>query len=79
MYRLMELLPNTKDSTQRLGLVAREQMIQALVCAIENPCRMGASSKCPEYAALAHTAVRAPAFKCENSCRKELLRTKVIA
>lgn len=39
MYWLMELLPSTKVGAQRLGLVTRQQMIHALVHAVENPCR----------------------------------------
>ncbi|MGA9039495.1 MAG: NAD(P)H-binding protein [Terriglobales bacterium] len=39
MYWLMECLPKTRDGALRLGLVTREQMIRALVNAVENPCR----------------------------------------
>jgi hypothetical protein len=35
----MELLPQTRDGALRLGLVKREQMVRALVSAVENPCR----------------------------------------
>ena len=38
MYWLMELLPPTRAGA-RLGLVTLEQMIRALVHAVENPCR----------------------------------------
>lgn len=38
MYWLMELLPNTKVSAQRLGLVTHKQIIGAVVGAIENRC-----------------------------------------
>jgi uncharacterized protein YbjT (DUF2867 family) len=37
MYKLMELLPATRAGAERLGLVTLEQMVQALVCAVENP------------------------------------------
>jgi uncharacterized protein YbjT (DUF2867 family) len=39
MYWLMELLPSTRAGARRLGLVTLEQMIHALVHAVENPCR----------------------------------------
>jgi uncharacterized protein YbjT (DUF2867 family) len=37
IYRLLELLPQTRDSARRLGLVTRLQMIDALIEAIEHP------------------------------------------
>ena len=37
MYWLFEKIPATRDSARRLGLVTREQMIAALVNAVENP------------------------------------------
>ncbi len=39
MYWLMELLPPTREGARRLGLVTLEQMKNALVRAVENPCR----------------------------------------
>ena len=39
MYWLMELLPATRAVARRLGLVTLEQMIPALVNAVENPAR----------------------------------------
>jgi uncharacterized protein YbjT (DUF2867 family) len=36
MYKIAELLPSTRDSAQRLGLVTIKQMVQALVNAVEN-------------------------------------------
>jgi uncharacterized protein YbjT (DUF2867 family) len=36
-YWLMELLPTTRAGARRLGLVTREQMVRALVHAVENP------------------------------------------
>lgn len=37
-YWLMEQFPSTRDGALRLGLVTLEQMLQALVGAVENPC-----------------------------------------
>lgn len=37
LYRLMERLPATKTSTQRLGLVTIRQMLHALVWTVEHP------------------------------------------
>lgn len=37
VYWIMERLPATKESAQRLGLVTIRQMLQALVWAVENP------------------------------------------
>jgi uncharacterized protein YbjT (DUF2867 family) len=37
LYALFELLPGTRDSARRLGLVTLKQMTNALVKAIENP------------------------------------------
>jgi len=39
MYWLLECLPKTQAGARRLGLVKREQMVRALVSAVENPCR----------------------------------------
>ncbi len=39
MYRLMEHLPKTREGALRLGLVTHEQMIRALLSAVENPCQ----------------------------------------
>lgn len=39
MYWLFGLLPGTRDSARRLGLVTLKQMIKALVSAVENPCQ----------------------------------------
>ena len=38
IYRLMELFPATREGALRLGLVTHEQMIRALLSAVENPC-----------------------------------------
>ena len=37
LYKLAELLPQTRDGAQRLGLVTLEQMTSALMVAVENP------------------------------------------
>lgn len=37
VYWILERIPNTKESAQRLGLVTIRQMINALVWAVENP------------------------------------------
>ena len=36
-YKLLESLPGTRESALRLGLVRRDQMVAALVLAVENP------------------------------------------
>jgi uncharacterized protein YbjT (DUF2867 family) len=36
-YKLMELLPSTREGATRLGLVTLEQMVRALVRAVETP------------------------------------------
>ena len=38
-YKLAELLPQTRDGALRLGLVTLEQMVTALLAAVENPAR----------------------------------------
>ena len=38
MYWLMEQIPATRESALRLGLVTLEQMLAALIAAVENPC-----------------------------------------
>jgi uncharacterized protein YbjT (DUF2867 family) len=37
IYKLMELLPTTRDGARRLGLVSLQQMVHALVVAVDNP------------------------------------------
>jgi uncharacterized protein YbjT (DUF2867 family) len=37
LYALLNLLPSTRPGAQRLGLITRDQMIRALVHAVENP------------------------------------------
>jgi uncharacterized protein YbjT (DUF2867 family) len=37
MYKLAELLPQTREGAQRLGLVTLAQMVTALLAAVENP------------------------------------------
>src|SRR6202011_3990886 len=42
IYKITELLPSTRESAQRLGLVTIKQMVRALVAAVENPPAQGA-------------------------------------
>jgi uncharacterized protein YbjT (DUF2867 family) len=37
IYWILERLPNTRESARRLGLVTIGQMLNALICSIENP------------------------------------------
>jgi uncharacterized protein YbjT (DUF2867 family) len=37
LYKLAELLPQTREGARRLGLVTLEQMVTALLAAVENP------------------------------------------
>jgi hypothetical protein len=37
IYWILEQLPNMKDSTQRLGLITIDQMLNALAWAVQNP------------------------------------------
>jgi hypothetical protein len=37
VYALMEAIPSTRSGARRLGLVTIDQMIRALVAAIESP------------------------------------------
>ena len=36
-YKIAELFPTTRESAQRLGLVTIDQMVRALITAVENP------------------------------------------
>jgi uncharacterized protein YbjT (DUF2867 family) len=38
MYKLCEIIPSTREGALRLGLVTHQQMVTALVQAVENPC-----------------------------------------
>ena len=49
MYWLMERIPATRDGARRLGLVTLEQMKNALVNAVENPCQERVLSKSPNW------------------------------
>lgn len=51
MYKIAELLPLTREGAQRLGLVTLEQMISALVLAVENPARERRVVNVPEIRA----------------------------
>ncbi len=37
LYRVLEALPATREGARRLGLVTLDQMVAALVGAVENP------------------------------------------
>jgi len=37
-YWILERLPGTRESAQRLGLVSLRDMVRALVAAVKNPC-----------------------------------------
>jgi uncharacterized protein YbjT (DUF2867 family) len=43
LYKLAEMIPATSESAERLGLVTIEQMVNALVYAVENPPWQGKS------------------------------------
>ena len=47
-YKLLETLPGTRESALRLGLVRRDQMVAALVLAIENPVQIVKIVEVPE-------------------------------
>jgi hypothetical protein len=38
MYKLCEKIPSTRKCALRLGLVTHQQMVTALLHAVENPC-----------------------------------------
>ena len=48
VYWLMEKIPSTRDSARRLGLVTLEQMVGALVRAVENPAQGIRTVEVPE-------------------------------
>jgi len=56
MYWLAEQLPGTKDGARRLGLVTLQQMWQALVNAVEVPCKGVCVVEVPEIRASATSA-----------------------
>lgn len=37
IYKVAELMPQTREGARRLGLVTLEQMLRALTFAVENP------------------------------------------
>jgi uncharacterized protein YbjT (DUF2867 family) len=51
VYRLMEMLPSTREGAARLGLVTLEQMVAALVHAVETPAQGVRIVKVPEIRA----------------------------
>jgi uncharacterized protein YbjT (DUF2867 family) len=67
MYWLLERIPSTREGGRRLGLVKLDQMIRALVAALESPCSGVRVWGGPEIGA-ALPASRQPApTSCENS------------
>jgi uncharacterized protein YbjT (DUF2867 family) len=52
MYKLAELLPQTREGAQRLGLVTLEQMLSALTFAVENPAKGRRVFSVPEIRSL---------------------------
>ena len=57
MYKLMEILPSTRAGATRLGLVTLEQMLRALIDAIEAPARGVRIVEVPEIRAAGETPV----------------------
>ena len=55
-YKLMELLPATRNGAARLGLVTLGQMVTALADAVENPCTGVRVWGVPEIRNTGHTA-----------------------
>jgi uncharacterized protein YbjT (DUF2867 family) len=55
IYRLMEAIPSTRESARRLGLVSAEQMIAALVRAVEHPAQGVRVMEVPEIRGSATT------------------------
>jgi len=51
MYKLMELLPSTREGATRLGLVTLEQMVRALVHSVETPAKGVCVVEVPEIRA----------------------------
>jgi uncharacterized protein YbjT (DUF2867 family) len=45
-YRVLGLIPSTRDLAARLGLVTIHQMVDALVWSVENPCVSGKNDRC---------------------------------
>ena len=56
IYKLMELLPSTREGATRLGLVTLEQMVGALVHAVETPARGVRIVEVPEIRVLGRTS-----------------------
>jgi uncharacterized protein YbjT (DUF2867 family) len=52
IYKLMERLPSTREGANRLGLVTLEQMVRALVQAVETPAQGVRIVEVPEIRAL---------------------------
>src|SRR5262249_40321166 len=63
IYALMELLPATRPGARRLGLVTLEQMVEALVCAVESPCHGVRVIEVPEIRSGSGFSANLPAEK----------------
>lgn len=48
IYKVAELVPQTRDGARRLGLVTLEQMLRALTFAVENPVQGTRLMEAPE-------------------------------
>jgi uncharacterized protein YbjT (DUF2867 family) len=59
-YKACELIPATREGATRLGLVTLQQMINALVAAVENPVQGVRIVTVPEIRAVGQTARAAP-------------------
>jgi len=57
IYKVMELLPSTREGATRLGLVTLQQMIAALVHAVETPAQGVRIVQVPEIRATTKTPV----------------------
>ncbi len=79
MYEPAELLPSTRDGALRLGLVTLEQMVTALLAAVENPARGIRVASVPEIRAA--KAMKSPARSGvrRHPTRGVTSQTKVIA
>lgn len=61
LYWLMRLIPATRDGASRLGLITLEQMVRALVHAVENPSTGVRTVEVPEIRASSDfSTIRAP-------------------
>jgi nucleoside-diphosphate-sugar epimerase len=59
VYWILERIPQTSESAQRLGLITIKQMVQALVWAVENPPEQIRILNAPELRRLGRTTLKA--------------------